>query len=484
MHASPPSRSGPPASPRDLPWWVFGLVAAAFVGLSVHSAFLFPIFEGPDECWHFEYIRLLAQGSGLPVQDDPARRVPTQGYNPPAAYVIPAALLAWLDPEPGSGIVRLPAGLWVGQPSRDRMIERAARSDTLPPINPRFFEFGEGDEPNLFRHPPGGPWAGPLRRLHWLRVSTAGWGLLTLVAVFGLARLALPGRPAGQLVALALAAFNPKFIHHCSLFSNDALVTACSSFSIWLIAAILIGRDRGLGTVLALGVALGLGLLAKPTVAFLAGPALVVLYWRRESIVEFAGKAVWLGTMAAALAAWFYIRNAILYGNLDFMGLGRRAVEESMFLVPADQRWGFFSREFFPMLLQTYWDRFGWGAVKLPPWQIVLYCAMTAGIVLSLGGLAPGRSAPAARSIVVLLWCILLLNLASVVWLALRFVGNQGRYLYPSISALAVLGAMAFEILFESYLPRTRKALAGTLALAMALLVVYAQLFVIGPVYD
>ena len=74
------------------------LIAAAFVLLAVVYSLVTPIFEGPDEIWHYAFADHLANGGGLPVFDltQPATWL-RNGAHPPLYYWLVAALIAPID---------------------------------------------------------------------------------------------------------------------------------------------------------------------------------------------------------------------------------------------------------------------------------------------------------------------------------------------------------------------------------------------------
>ncbi len=73
-------------------------IVLAFVMLSSVYSVVTPLFEGPDEIWHFAFANHLADGGGLPVFDaaQPATFL-RNGAHPPVYYALIAVLIAPLD---------------------------------------------------------------------------------------------------------------------------------------------------------------------------------------------------------------------------------------------------------------------------------------------------------------------------------------------------------------------------------------------------
>jgi hypothetical protein len=83
-----------------------------------------------------------------------------------------------------------------------------------------------------------------------------------------------------------------------------------------------------------------------------------------------------------------------------------------------------------------------------------------------------------------LLWSSLLLNLAATLSFSLTFAGSaQGRYLYPSIGAFAVLAARGFHALVEGRSNRVQQLSHRLLAVALILLAILFELSTVAPVY-
>ncbi|MEE8390490.1 MAG: hypothetical protein V3S14_06795 [Anaerolineae bacterium] len=89
-----------------------GLVAivVTFCILGVIYSIVIPLFEAPDEIWHFSFVQVLATQRALPVQ-------PTEGKNvwlreagqPPLYYLIAAPFVAPLDTSDFPDFVRFNA---------------------------------------------------------------------------------------------------------------------------------------------------------------------------------------------------------------------------------------------------------------------------------------------------------------------------------------------------------------------------------------
>ncbi len=74
-------------------------IIAAFLALATYYSFTTPLFESPDEVWHYAYIREIATRRGFPVmQAGIAQPWAQEGTQAPLYYLLGAPLIAWIDP--------------------------------------------------------------------------------------------------------------------------------------------------------------------------------------------------------------------------------------------------------------------------------------------------------------------------------------------------------------------------------------------------
>jgi hypothetical protein len=418
----------------------------------------------------------LCRGGGLPVESDPAHSAQGEGFNPPLYYLMAAAWLRALDPTCAAGI-DVPSS-----PAVDAERWAQAREHrTVPPMNARFVWFPSGDQPNWFEHPEGGPFApGALAVVHALRFVSLGCALLTLAAVWALVQLLLPAAPEAQLVAVAAVAFDPQFVYLAGVLNSDNLADALAALLLWRIAAVAEGR-RVRAEPFVQGALLGLGLLAKPNLACLAAPAALAFFHRRTSRTDWLRDLAVFGSIAFALCAWFFARNAALYGWGDPLGWETRARLHPVFVLPEAERWAFLARDFLPVLFLSYWGLFGWLSIRLPVWQYGVYLALGSWSAGSLAArIRRGPRLPAGS------WLLLLalaLNAASLVAFNFHFRAHQGRLLFPTIGATAWLVGAAFERACARLPARRARALALGFATAGAALVTWALATIYLTVY-
>ena len=432
----------------------FWLILAIFILLGIIYSVVTPVFEVPDEIWHFAYVRHVATERGLPVQDPespgPWRQ---EGSQPPLYYILGALLTSWIDMGDFPRLARLNPHATGGHP------EVAGNR-------------------NIVLHGPweAFPWHGSVLAVHLLRLFSLGLAAITVWATYRLAEELFPAHKALALGAAALVAFNPQFLFIGAAVNNDNLVIALSSLSLLLLLRLFLDlvpptpwRLAGLGVLLgaaALSKLSGLALLPL-TVLVLA-----ILAWRRRSWRFLLGAGALTFGTAGVVAGWWYVRNLALYG--DPTGLNAMLAVAQRRPIPVT--WGELQG-----LELSYWAVFGWFNVLAERPVYVFFQALDR---LSLVGLAAflWRHRRDTRMLAALalpvLW--LALVLASLLrWISLT-MGAQGRLLFPAAPSVGLLLALGLTNLVPK---RWEKAPLGVATLVVLLIALICPFRYITPAY-
>ncbi len=486
-HGKPQVRTAADVA-RSLPAelkWVVGL----FLILAVAYSVVNPLFEAPDEVWHFRYVTHLAQGHGLPVLD-PAHPGPwrQEATQPPLYYVLAALVVAPIDTHDAAVITRRNPHAAVGNPSADGNFNFVVHTP-----RERF------------------PWHGAVLAAHLVRFVSVLLGALTVALTYLLALETLTwptshqewsavgdppaplagGQPpgtggggsavSGQRSAIAftaalLVALNPQFLFLSGAINNDNLAATLAALTLVLLMR-TVNRGPTLRRLIALGVALGLAALSKLSGLGLWGLAALVLVglaWRRRAWKAALGWGALVFGIAVALSGWWYLRNWLLYGdptafNVHLAVMGRRSGP----VVP----WQLL-REF-EGLRWSFWAVFGWFNVLPPGWVHRLFDLLSlvavAGLALTL---LRATSPLRLRLLVLLLWVgIMLVGLAR--WTVLT-TATQGRLLFPALPATGVLLAVGWHAWVPEQHARRASLGLGALLTGVALFCLFG---VIRPAY-
>ncbi|MGE5262651.1 MAG: hypothetical protein ACM3S0_04670, partial [Acidobacteriota bacterium] len=83
------------------------VVLVLFILLGGAYSIATPLFEAPDEQWHFAFVQYVATGRGLPVQtvDQPTHLARQEGSQPPLYYLLAAGATFWIDTSDYPGII-------------------------------------------------------------------------------------------------------------------------------------------------------------------------------------------------------------------------------------------------------------------------------------------------------------------------------------------------------------------------------------------
>lgn len=300
---TPIDRTPSRLSPTKFRVWQTGVIII-FVGLAFLYNLMTPIFEGPDEIWHFTFANYLAQGRGLPVLAASGAdiRLRNAGHTP-LYHLLAAVIIAPIDRSD------FPAGFRFNLAS--------------PSITPGSFS----DRPNLFIHTSHEdfPYRQTTLAVHLARLLSTVLGIFTVLGVATVARFVVKDDELA-LLAMSVTALIPQFAYESGIFNNDALAIAGTT---WLLAALLWliqtlelpARNRAwTGRAASAGVLLGITLLSKVGMVALAPfPALVLgldWFWKGRKRARFyAGSLGIVYGVALVIAGWWYVRNWVLYGD-------------------------------------------------------------------------------------------------------------------------------------------------------------------------
>ncbi len=383
------------------------VIVAAYVTIGILYAVLTPLWQVPDEPAHYNYIRSLAEGRGLPVIE-------------PGDY--DQAYLGRLTTE------KFPPELSVAGLEYE---------DHQPPLyyllaTPLYLLFGGAVLP--------------------LRLLSVSFGAGILIMAFGTVRAIFPSSPELALMTAALIAFIPQHVAMSAGVNNDALAELLAGATLWALVAYV----KGSGTRPWLqGVLLGLVLLTKTTVYAISAVALLAVLMRRRlqgrTWVWVVEQMAWMYILALLIAIPWLIRNVCVYGWNDPLALARHnAVVEGQ---PRSAEW--LARYGWNGLLirmarttfQSFWGQFGWMGVVLPQRHYLLLALFTILVLLGFinwlrtcGGLSQAQ-----RGSLTLLLALFLLTLLEFLGYNLTFVQHQGRYLYPALIPIALAAALGLD---------------------------------------
>ncbi len=354
--------------------WLLAVLAVYVVLAGVYSV-INPLFEAPDEVWHYEYVRWLAEGKGLATPENLATAPYAQeGSQPPLYYLLAAALTGPIPTDNAAAVIRFNPHQVVGDAkspvNRNAMVHNASQA---------------------------WPWRGVVLATHVARFLSLLLGTLTIAFTYGIARLTLPKWPAAALLAAALVALDPQFVFVSASVSNDNLVAAAATAGVWwsLRLATHATRPRWSSWLL-LGALVGLAALSKLSGLLLAGFAgLTILVTTllqpspttsaspRLRIKGFRLRHLLIAALLVvgaelAVSGWWYFRNWRLYGDplaLNAMfAVGPRRTEAASLAEVADLS---------PGVWRSFWAVFGWFNILVDAWVYWVYGLLT---LAGLGG--------------------------------------------------------------------------------------------------
>jgi len=422
---------------RKIEWMVIGVILAAYLVLAGQYATRTPDWQTPDEPAHYNYVRQIADEGKLPVlklgdwQQDYQNQLTAEGFNP-----------ALLD-----------------------------RIDTVQ---------YEDHQPPLYYLLEAPVYALTDGNLHALRLLSVLLGAGMILCTWALLWTVLPRWPSLALVGAGFVAFLPQHLAILGSVSNDALAELVVSGTL-LLVAIYLGNSRRSAAAAApphhispvvLGVLVGIALLTKTTIYFLAGVVglAVLLRWRRErwprrqGITQLAAAAI----PALLIGGVWWVRNLIVYGGLDFTGLSRHdaiTIGQMRRDTYIDLVCGGSTRVYLENMAQTtfhsFWGQFGWMAVPMPGNIYRLFMLFTLVVLVGVVLFAwrqhwPRTLSGPQRDALIVLAVVIVFVFAAFLIYNRTFVQFQGRYLYPALIPFALLvavGLTGWTALVENQFP-------------------------------
>jgi len=284
-----------------------------------------------------------------------------------------------------------------------------------------------------------------------LRLFSLTLGAGVALLSYLISRLLLPAQPQVALGVMALVAFLPQHLHMLSAVNNDALAELLVGLTLlWLLRYL----DGERVPVWQLGVLVGLALLTKLTIYFLAllAPLAIWLRWRQTNAAPstlLRSLAVY-AVIAILIGGLWWLRNISVYSFPDLLGLAAHD------RVVADQPrtadfirahgGGVYLSQMLGTTFKSFWGQFGWMALPLDNvlggWVYRGFALLSLlGVSGALASARRGRTAVetprASQAGWLILLSALLITLLQFGFYNLEFQQWQGRYLFPALIPIA-----------------------------------------------
>jgi 4-amino-4-deoxy-L-arabinose transferase-like glycosyltransferase len=394
---------------------ILALIVLAYIALGILYAVTTPLWQVPDEPAHYNYVRYLVEEKRFPV---------LQMGDYDQAYL------------------------------HEITTQQFAPALSIDPIR---YEYHQPPLYYVLAVPLYAAFGGALLPL---RLLSVGFGAALLVVAYLVGKAMYPDRAWPALGTAAFIAFIPQHIAMTAGVENDTLAELILGLVLlrlirWLRADAPGSTWQLIGT----GALMGLALLTKSGVYIVLPLALIAVglkFFRlvpsdtgKSSRYQLNARPALRAAAALLLPAlllglpWF-IRNALVYGGLDILGLGQhgRVVVGQPRTAEwiAEHGWVKLSGIFSSTTFHSFWAQFGWMAV---PIDARIYAALRLLTILVLLGLVfrfadawEARQRPSSAAL--LLTSSGLLTLATYLGYNLTFYQAQGRYLFPALIPLGI----------------------------------------------
>lgn len=439
------------------------LILISYIVLALIYSVVVPLAETPDESEHFNYLQHIAFTGNLPVMQPVREENATlEAHQPPLLYLVGAALTSPIEMD---------------------------AADNLPENSCFSFEPDDNGRQQAYLHrveewPPQRGVYQVFQVMRWLSVVL---GAVTVWLAYKIGQQVLPGDGRLPILAAALLAFNPQWIHITASLNNDVPTTMLGAAIIYL--SIEGGKNPHQRTFAGLGILLGLGFLTKfALLAFWPIPflAAIVPYVDRNlratqrairtHLPSLTAHLLLLTILPLLIADWWYWRGFALHGDpllweVTLAAKGTVIARTTPFTL-ADLG------EFLVTHFQSYWLWFGWLNVKGPGWLYWLFLLVVLTAVIGFFKLL------LRRHLTVNWWAVLFcgLGMAAIYASLLQYIqtinwtGYQGRLAFAAAAPIAVLLALGLVSLRQKWLDT---AVAGSFFLVS----LFAVPFIILPAY-
>ncbi len=433
---------------------VFILIAYLILGTAY--AFETPNWQAPDEPAHYNYIQFIIEKHALPI-------LQSGEYN--------QAYIAEFTSTP--------------QHTASMSIDPLRYEDYAPPLY------------YLLAAPIYALTGGWITAIRLFSVILGG--ALVVVAYFIGAEV-YPDHMVFAAGSAAFVAFVPQHLAMMSAVNNDSLAELLIALTVLqclrLLRSIVV-RKRQL---ILFGVTLGLGLLTKATFYYTAVSIALVtvvgLAFKRPPLKKHPGEArgwrvfikqtLIVFVPALLFGAVLWLRDIIVYGGLDVMGLARH----NLVVVgqPTTAQWlidygaGGLLQRFLATTYRSFWGQFGWMSTPMPDREYLILGVMSLMALIGwIGWLVQRKKRPTPQAIILIL--LFVLTVGGYLYYNVTFVQHQGRYLFPALIPIGLAFAIGWWQILD-----TIKSLAARLLsrsardwrpwLDQAQLIIFALVFV------
>lgn len=390
--------------------------------------FINPVFEAPDEDLHIQYINYVSVYKNLPDQYEGQifkEKFVGQGHQHPFYYIFTGTVNALFNPDNKLIVNSAPNNLLY---SENNKITRYPHYNHIIDN-----EFPERTDKYFF---------------YFFRFLSVFFGALNLYFIYKISQFVFPDS-AWSLFPVLFVATLPQFLFISSAVNNDNLANLLSAVCIFFLFKI-VNDNFYCRNYLYLGIFIGIGILTKKTLLFLVPVVILLFIWiilrNRKSKTALLKYFSYTFIITLLLSSALFIRNYMVYG--EFLGSQMEINTMPQFVEKKSLFSYYFINPFAKELFHSFVGVFGWMNVFLPD---IFYKVYIFIFILAVGGVVlfiknnNDRKPYFYLSSVVILSC-----LAGVVYFNLIFTQYQGRYMFPALSAIALVFAIGlFSLLVQ-----------------------------------
>ncbi len=406
---------------------IYGIICV-YLFITLLYSVVNPLFEAPDEQWHFFTADYIKENGRLPFVTVPHNPWTAQeAAQPPLYYVMGAILITPFDTSDAKSHLWLNPWATIGDASNLTNVNRIIHTERED-----------------------WPWRGYVAAAHVLRAFSAVLGIGTLWCIYRSARLLWPDEPYHALLATALPAFLPQFNFIHATISNDPMIIFLCSLALRQLLSLWSGEITSKRLFL-LGLTIGLAALSKNAgvllLPYAVGSLILIQVVARfdRTIPRFHVLSLgYLVLPALLLVIPLWWRNWVLYGDVTAVSVFVRVAggdrEYTIWQVLAESSG----------LWSSFFAIFGWFNIRASEWVYGVWNSMVGIAVIGCGIWIVKRWQTIRWHLIVsplvLLAGWVVLVYTGLLMFMLQTEAAQGRLLFPALLPLVIIATAGISI--------------------------------------
>lgn len=434
------------------------LVVIYFVLFTSIFSLIVPVYEGPDENLHLDFINYVIVYKSLPDQYEGMQnkeKFVGQGHQHPLYYILTGIVLNILNEGNKISINSRLNGLhsWNGGPENYVPVFKNNHENVFNSEKDKYYFLA-------------------------IRFLSVLFGAINIIFVYKISLLLTDNDTLSAVTAFLLASL-PQFAFISGLINNDNPANMMSTICLYMFFKVF-KEGYNLKSIIILGILLGLALLTKKTLVFLI-PGFIIMFLYKSFFIDNEYIKSFKYIVTALLIAFFFnsiilARNYIVYNEffgtqMEINTMPQMVDRKSLFSI-------YFLNPFLPGLLYSFIGSFGWLTIRFPIYVYLIYLFLAIASIFGYIKSSLLRNKILFNNIALMIFFILIC-LSGIIYFNLSFRQYQGRYMFPVASLIMIIlsiGLHGLAVMVKNY--TIRKVMSISLIILLFLIDVFSLILV------